>query len=72
MVHEFGHCFGFSHTNTIDDMGSREGVHIPGTRDQDWSSIMNNNHGPSHPTVDDLKAIQYLYPTLQAAGAVGK
>ena len=63
MLHEFGHCFGFKHTN------SNDGERVPGTPDFDPFSIMNTYNVDIYRgfSKNDLKAIQFMYPkqTLQ-------
>ena len=60
MIHEFGHTFGFTHTD------GPEGVHVPGTLEFDPYSVM-NTYAIDHYrgfSKNDIKAIRYMYPLL--------
>jgi hypothetical protein len=58
LIHELGHCVGFTHTN------GNDGVHIPGTPKADGLSFMNTslNRFTGSLTKGDMLAIKYMYP----------
>jgi len=75
MVHEFGHCIGFRHTNwdainepVVDESGIGPGaIYIPNTPSQDSNSVMNGqtaSYSWNGFSTYDIVAVNYLYPTL--------
>lgn len=62
MLHEFGHVFGFAHTNII----KPDTPLIPGTQKIDLSSVFNSQTGGCYPdgvfSDGDINALQIMYP----------
>lgn len=68
-IHEIGHTISLTHTNQKDESGLDYQIIATPKLGQDNQSVMNfslNNDSPTALSVDDIKAVEMLYPSVES------